>query len=96
MKVQDFKALIAHIEEQLQGFKRTYKLYDSVYTFKNSDKTLCLEFRFETSNLISAKLYEMIKDNECLTIDETLLKSSTYNLSAVQSVKILTLLESMK
>lgn len=96
MKVHEFKALITYIEDQLEGFKLTYKLYDSVYTFKNADKTLCLEFRFERSNLVNTKLYKMIKDSSGLTIDETLLKSSTYNLTAIQSVKILTLLESIK
>ena len=39
MKKSDFNALLAHIENELQGFKRHYKLYGEVYMLRNNDKT---------------------------------------------------------
>ena len=95
MNTADFKALMAHIENEVQGFKRHYKLYDEVYILRNADKTVCLEFRFVCSNIVSIKKYKLLKDESNKVIDEVLTNESTYKLTAIQSVKMLKLFESI-
>ena len=95
MKTADFKALVVHIENEVQGFKRHYKLYDEVYILRNSDKTVCLEFRFVCSNIVSIKKYTLLKNESNKIVDEVLTNESTYKLTAVQSVKMLKLFESI-
>lgn len=34
----DFNALLANIENELQGFKRHYKMYNEVYILLNTEK----------------------------------------------------------
>ena len=95
MNTADFKALMAHIENEVKGFKRHYKLYDEVYILRNAAKTVCLEFRFVCSNIVSAKKYNLLKDESNKVIDEVLTNESTYKLTAIQSVKMLKLFESI-
>ena len=95
MKTADFNALLAHIENELQGFKSHYKLYDEVYILRNVDKTACIEFRFVCSNIVSAKKYTLLKNEANKIIDEVLTNESSYKLSAVQSVKMLKFFESI-
>lgn len=95
MKKSDFNALLAHVEKELQGFKRHYKLYDEVYILRNADKTQCIEMRFIRSNIISISRYNLLKDTNGKTINEVLTNESSYKLSTVQSVKILQFLESI-
>ena len=93
MKKSDFNALSAHIENEIQGFLRHYKLYGEVYILRNSDKTACIEFRFVCSNIVSIKKYDLVKDESNKIIDEVLKNESTYKLTTIQSVKMLKLLE---
>ena len=95
MNTADFKQLLEHIENEVQGFKRHYKLYDEVYILRNADKTVCLEFRFVRSNIVSAKKYNLLKDASNKVIDEVLTNESTYKMTAIQSVKMLKLFESI-
>ena len=95
MMTSDFNALLVHIENELKGFKRHYKLYDDVYILRNTDKTKCLEFRFVCSNIISIKKYNLLKDDSNNVIDELLTHESSYKFSAIQSVKMLKFLESI-
>ena len=95
MKTADFNALVAHIKNEVQDFKRHYKLYDEVYILRNSDKTDCLEFRFVCSNIVSIKKYNLIKGENNKVVDEVLTNESTYKLTTVQSVKMLKLFESI-
>ena len=95
MKTVDFNALVAHIENEAQDFKRHYKLYGEVYILRNSDKTECLEFRFVCSNIVSIKKYNLIKDENNKVADEVLTNESTYKFTTVQSVKMLKLFESI-
>lgn len=95
MKTADFNALLAHIENELQGFKRHYKLYDEVYILRNADKTVCIEFRFVCSNIVSVKKYTLLKDESNKIVDEVLTNESSYKLSTVQSVKMLQFFESI-
>ena len=95
MKTADFNALAAHIENEVQDFKRHYKLYGEVYILRNSDKTECLEFRFVCSNIVSIKKYNLIKDENNKVADEVLTNESTYKFTTVQSVKMLKLFESI-
>ena len=94
MKKSDFNALLAHIENELQGFKRHYKLYDEVYILRNADKTACIEMRFICSNIISIKKYTLLKNESNKIIDEVLTNESSYKLSTVQSINMLQFLES--
>lgn len=94
MKKSDFNALLTHIEVEVQGFKRHYKLYDEVYILRNSDKTACIEFRFICSDIVSIKKYKLIKNKSNKIIDEVLTNESSYKLSTIQSVKMLQFLES--
>ena len=95
MNVANFNALIAHIEKEVQDFKHHYKLYNEVYILRNSNKTESLEFRFVCSNIVSIRKYNLIKDEKNRTVDEVLINESTYTFTAVQSVKILKLFESI-
>ena len=95
MVTSDFNALLLHIENELTGFKRHYKLYDDVYILRNTDKTQCLEFRFICSNIICVKKYNLLKDESNNTINEILTHESSYKFSTVQSVKMLKFLESV-
>ena len=95
MITSDFNALLVHIENELKGFKRHYKLYDDVYILRNTDKTKCLEFRFICSNIMSIKKYNLLKDGSNNVIDEILTHESSYKFPAIQSVKILKFLESV-
>ena len=95
MKAADFNNLEAYIKNEIQGFIRHYKLYDEVYILRNSDKTVCLEFRFICSNIVSIKKYNLLKDESNKVIDEVLTNESTYKLTAIQSVKILKFFESI-
>lgn len=95
MKKSDFNALLAHIENELKGFKRHYKLYDEVYILRNTDKTACIEMRFMCSNIVSCKKYKLIKNESNKIIDEVLTNESSYKLSTVQSVKMLQFFESI-
>ena len=95
MKASDFNDLMTHIENEVQGFSRHYKLYDEVYILRNSDKTVCLEFRFICSNIVSVKKYNLLKNESNKVIDEVLTNESTYKLTAIQSVKMLKLFESI-
>ena len=95
MKKSDFNALLTHIENELKGFKRHYKLYDEVYILRNTDKTACIEFRFICSNFVSIKKYTLLKNESNKIIDEVLTNESSYKLSTVQSVKILQFFEAI-
>ena len=95
MKAVDFNNLMTHIKSEAQDFRRHYKLYDTVYILRNSDKTVCLEFRFVCSNIVSIKKYDLIKDGSGKVIDEVLTNESTYKFTAIQSVKMLELFESI-
>lgn len=95
MKTADFNALLANIENELQGFKRHYKLYDTVYILRNTDKTQCLEFRFVCSSIVSIKKYTLLKNESNKIIDEVLTNESSYKLTTVQSVKMLKFFESV-
>ena len=95
MIASDFKALLVHIESELKGFKRHYKLYDDVYILRNADKTKCIEFRFVCSNIINIRKYTLLKDDSNNVIDELLTHESSYKFSAIQSVKMLKFLESV-
>ena len=95
MKAADFNNLVLHVKNEVQDFSRHYKLYDEVYILRNSDKTACIEFRFICSNTVSAKKYDLIKNESGKVIDEVLTNESTYKLTTVQSVKMLKLLESI-
>ena len=95
MNTANFNALVAHIKNEVQDFKRHYKLYDEVYILRNSNKTECLEFRFVCSNIVSIKKYNLIKDENNKVVDEVLTNESTYNFTTVQSVKMLKLFESI-
>lgn len=95
MKKTDFNALLAHIENELQGFKRQYKLYCEVYLFKNTFKTKGIEIRFRTLNMIQAQKFDFIKDDHGQCIDEKVTHDSCYKLTSLQSVKILQFLESI-
>ena len=95
MITSDFNALLAHIENELKGFKRHYKLYDDVYILRNSDKTKCIEFRFIRSNIISIRKYNLLKCASSKVIDEILTNESFYKFSSIQSVKMLKFLESI-
>ena len=95
MKTADFNALLAKIENELQGFKRHYKLYDEVYILRNTDKTACIEMRFIRSNIVSIKKYTLLKNESNKIIDEVLTNESSYKLSTVQSVKMLKFFESI-
>lgn len=95
MITSDFNALLVHIENELKGFKRHYKLYDDVYIFRNSDKTKCIEFRFICSNIISIRKYNLLKGDSSKVIDEILTNESSYKFSTIQSVKMLKFLESI-
>ena len=95
MKKSDFNALLAHIENELKGFKRHYKLYDEVYILRNADKTQCIEMRFICSNFVSIKKYTLLKNESNKVIDEVLINESSYKFSTLQSVKILQFLESI-
>ena len=95
MKKSDFNALSAHIENEVQDFSRHYKLYGEVYILRDSDKTACIEFRFVCSNTVSIKKYDLVKDESNKVMDEVLTNESTYKLTAIQSVKMLKLFESI-
>ena len=95
MKKSEFNALLAHIENELQGFKRHYKLYDEVYILRNADKTACIEIRFRTSNMLQVQKYNFIKDDHGQCIDEKVTHDSCYKLTSLQSVTILQFLESI-
>lgn len=95
MKAADFNNLVLHIKNEVQGFKRHYKLYDEVYILRNSDKTVCLEFRFICSNIVSIQKYNLLKNESDIVIDGVLTNESTYKLTAIQSVKMLKLFESI-
>lgn len=95
MIASDFNALLVHIENELKGFKRHYKLYDDVYILRNTDKTQCIEFRFVCSNIISIKKYNLLKDERNNIVNEILTHESSYKFSAMQSVKMLKFLESI-
>ena len=95
MMTSDFNALLVHIENELKGFKRHYKLYDNVYILRNTDKTQCIEFRFVCSNIISIKKYNLLKDNSNNIVNEILTHESSYKFSTMQSVKMLKFLESV-
>ena len=95
MKKSEFNALLAHIENELQGFKRHYKLYNEVYILRNADKTQCIEMRFICSSIVSIKKYTLLKNESNKIIDEVLTNESSYKLSTVQSVKMLQFLESI-
>ena len=95
MKTADFNVLLAKIENELQGFKRHYKLYDEVYILRNTDKTACIEMRFVCSNIVSIKKYTLLKNESNKIVDEVLTNESSYKLSTVQSVKMLQFFESV-
>ena len=95
MKTADFNALLAHIENELQGFKRHYKLYDEVYILRNADKTASIEMRFVCSNIVSISKYKLLKDTNGKTVDAVLTNESSYKLSTLQSVKMLQFFESI-
>lgn len=95
MITSDFNALLVHIENELKGFNCHYKLYDDVYIFRSSDKTTCIEFRFICSDIIRIRKYNLLKDDSSKVIDEILTNESSYKFSTIQSVKILTFLESI-
>lgn len=95
MNAANFNALISHIEKETQDFKRHYKLYGDVYILRNSNKTESLEFLFIRSNIVIIKKYNLIKDEANKITDEALTNESTYTFTAVQSVKILKLFESI-
>ena len=95
MNTANFNALIAHIEKEVQDFKRHYKLYDDVYILRNSNKTESLEFSFIRSNIVCIKKYKLIKDEKNKIADEVLTNESTYKFNTIQSVKILKLFESL-
>lgn len=94
MKKSDFNALLTHIENELQGFKRHYKLYNEVYILRNADKTACIEMRFIRSNIVSISKYNLLKDTKGKTVDEVLTNESSYKLTTIQSVEILKFFES--
>ena len=95
MKVADFNNLVLYIKNEMQGFSRHYKLYGEVYILRNSYKTVCIEFRFVCSNIVSIKKYDLVKDENNKVMDEVLTNESTYKLTTVQSVKMLKLFESI-
>lgn len=95
MKKSDFNALLAKIENELQGFKRHYKLYNEVYILRNADKTACIEMRFIRSNIVSISKYNLLKDTKGKTVDEVLTNESSYKLTSLQSVKMLQFFESV-
>ena len=95
MKAADFNNLVTYIKNEIQGFSRHYKLYDEVYILRNSDKTKCIEFRFVCSNIVSIQKYNLLKSESDIVIDGVLTNESTYKLTAIQSVKMLKLLEAI-
>lgn len=93
MKKTDFNALLTHIETELNGYTRHYKLYSEVYMLKNKLKTKGIELRFRTCNLLQIQKYSFIKDDQGKNIDLKITHDSCYKLTAIQSVKMLKLLE---
>lgn len=91
----DFNALLANIENELQGFKRHYKMYNEVYILLNTEKTQCIELRFIRSNIVSISRYKLLKDTNGKTVDAVLTNESSYKLTTVQSVKMLQFFESI-
>ena len=95
MKKSDFNGLLSHIESELQGYTRHYKLYNNVYMLKNKFKTVGIEIRFRTSNLLQIQKYTFIKDDQGKNIDLKITHDSCYKLTSLQSVKMLQFLESI-
>ena len=93
MKKSDFNALMAHIEDELQGFKRHYKLYGEVYMLRNNDKTKGIEFRFRTPSTLQVQKYDFIKNELNKIIGDNVTNESVYKLSALQSIEILQFFE---
>ena len=95
MKKSEFNALLAHIENELNGYTRHYKLYNEVYMLKNTLKTKGIEIRFRTLNMIQVQKYDFIKDDQGKNIDLKITHDSCYKLTSLQSVKMLQFLESI-